>query len=109
VILSRKTQVLIEGLKERAAAAKIPFTTNHHTGMFGLFFTSINAVTSYADVMQCNRSHFKAFFAGMLNAGIYLAPSAYEAGFVSLAHGDEEIAKTLDTAEKVFQKTRIAS
>jgi glutamate-1-semialdehyde 2,1-aminomutase len=92
----------VEGLKARATAAHIPFCENHHTGMFGLFFTNVERVTTYADVMQCNLAHFKAFFAGMLDAGIYLAPSAFEAGFVSLAHTDVEINKTLDAAEQVF-------
>jgi glutamate-1-semialdehyde 2,1-aminomutase len=101
-VLAKKTEQLIDGLNARAQAAHIPFRTNHHTGMFGLFFTTADSVTSYADVMQCNLSHFNTFFAGMLNNNIYLAPSAYEAGFISLAHGDDEIAKTLDAAEKVF-------
>ena len=92
----------MDGIKARAAAARIPFCENHHTGMFGLFFTTAESVTHYSQVMQCNLSHFNAFFAGMLNAGIYLAPSAYEAGFVSVAHGDLEIAKTLDAVERVF-------
>lgn len=100
--LATQTEKLVEGLKARASAARIPFHTNHHTGMFGLFFTNADSVTTYAAVMQCHLAHFKAFFAGMLNAGIYLAPSAYEAGFVSTAHSDSEIAKTLDAAEQVF-------
>ncbi len=103
-ILAAQTKKLCNGLKARADAAGIPFCENHHTGMFGLFFTTAPIVTKYADVMQCNLAHFNAFFAGMLNAGIYLAPSAYEAGFVSLAHHDAEIAKTLDAAEQVFSR-----
>lgn len=105
-VLSANTKKLVNGLKARADAANIPFCVNHHTGMFGLFFTTADSVTNYADVMQSNLPHFKAFFAGMLNEGIYLAPSAYEAGFVSLAHGDAEIVKTLDAAERVFSKIR---
>lgn len=101
-ILAQKTQALVSGLKERADAAKIPLCTNHHTGMFGLFFTNADSVTSYADVMRCNVAQFNAFFAGMLEEGVYLAPSAFEAGFISLAHGDYEIQKTLDAAERVF-------
>jgi len=100
--LAATTQKLMDGLKTRALAAGIPFTENHHTGMFGLFFTTAEKVSRFADVMQCNLSHFNAFFKGMLDAGIYLAPSAYEAGFVSLAHGDNEITKTLDAAERIF-------
>ena len=101
-ILTQKTKALMDGLTERAKAAKIPFMTNQATGMFGLFFTDAEKVTSYSDVMKCNVSHFNAFFNGMLDAGVYLAPSAYEAGFISLAHGEIEIAKTLDAAERVF-------
>lgn len=103
-ILAEKTRVLIDGLTERAHACHIPFTTNHAAGMFGLFFSAAKRVIKYADVMQCNLSHFNAFFHDMLNAGVYLAPSAYEAGFVSLAHGDAEIERTLDIAERTFAK-----
>lgn len=101
-VLSMQTKKLVAGLKARADAENIPFCENHYTGMFGLFFTTAERVTNYADVMQSNLPHFKAFFAGMLKEGVYLAPSAYEAGFVSLAHGDKEISITLDAAEKVF-------
>lgn len=101
-VLAQKTQLLVRGIKDRAVAAKIPLCTNEATGMFGFFFTEAAAVTCYADVMQCNIPRFKAFFAGMLDAGIYLAPSAFEVGFVSLAHGDAEIQKTWDAAERVF-------
>ncbi len=103
-VLAMQTQKLISGLKARADVAHIPFHANYHTGMFGLFFTTASSVTRYVDVMQCNIPHFNAFFAGMLSAGIYLAPSAYEAGFVSLAHTDVEINKTLDAAERVFSQ-----
>ena len=102
VLLSQKTKMLMDGLEQRATVARIPFCTNYHTGMFGLFFTNLKSVSSYADVMQSDVNRFKAFFTGMLNEGIYLAPSAFEAGFVSLAHGEKEIAKTLDAAERVF-------
>lgn len=107
-VLAAQTKKLVTGLKARADAAHIPFHANYHTGMFGLFFTTANTVTRYADVMQCNISHFNVFFAGMLNAGIYLAPSAYEAGFVSLAHTDVEINKTLDAAERVFSQMTVS-
>lgn len=101
-ILASTTQKLMDGLKARAAAAHIPFCENHATGMFGLFFTTANTVTTYSDVMKCNSLHFNVFFNGMLNDGIYLAPSAYETGFISLAHGEAEIKKTLNIAERVF-------
>lgn len=101
-VLSEKTVVLMEGLLARAQAANIPFQVNYQTGMFGLFFTTLPSVTTFSEVMQSNLSHFNAFFAGMLKEGIYLAPSAYEAGFVSLAHTDADLQKTLDSAERVF-------
>jgi len=101
-VLAEKTKVLMEGLQARANAAHIPFQVNYHTGMFGLFFTDKKSIHTFSDVMECNLAHFNAFFAGMLKAGIYLAPSAYEAGFMSLAHGEVEIQKTVDAAERVF-------
>jgi glutamate-1-semialdehyde 2,1-aminomutase len=100
--LAAKTKQLTEGLLARAQAADIPLSVNAAGGLFGLFFTAENSVTSLAQVTACNEKLFKEFFHKMLLAGIYLAPSAYEAGFVSSAHGDKEIAKTLDVAERVF-------
>lgn len=101
--LAAKTQQLTEGLQQRARAANIPLSVNYAGGLFGLFFTDINPVTLFSQVMQCNLPRFKEFFHGMLAEGVYLAPSAYEAGFVSTMHTDLEITKTLDAAEKVFQ------
>jgi glutamate-1-semialdehyde 2,1-aminomutase len=100
--LSAKTTTLLDGLKERATAADIPFTTNQVGGMFGCFFTSEEKVTEFSQVMASNTEHFQSYFHTMLENGVYLAPSAFEAGFVSSAHGDEEITKTLDAAEKAF-------
>jgi glutamate-1-semialdehyde 2,1-aminomutase len=71
-------------------------------GMFGLFFTEADQVTSFKQVTECNIDRFKAFFHAMLDEGVYLAPSAFETGFVSSAHTDKEINATLDAAEKVF-------
>jgi len=102
--LSDKTEQLMGGLRERAQAAKIPFTTNAVGGMFGLFFTEQKTVSTFAQVSQCDVERFKKFFHGMLDEGVYLAPSAFEAGFVSSAHGDKEIAETLAAAERVFKK-----
>ncbi|MBL1278529.1 MAG: glutamate-1-semialdehyde 2,1-aminomutase [Ectothiorhodospiraceae bacterium] len=93
---------LCEGLKTRAKAAGIPLTTNQVGGMFGFFFTEEATVTHFAQVSACNIERFQKFFHGMLNEGVYLAPSAYETGFVSAAHGEAEISATLDAAEKVF-------
>ncbi len=99
--LNTTTQSLLQGLEERARAARIPFMTHQIGSMFGLFFTDKNIAT-FADVKQSNVEQFKRFFHQMLAAGVYLAPSAYEAGFVSAAHGDVEIEQTLLAAEKAF-------
>ena len=80
----------------------MPLTTNHLGGMFGIFFTEDAAVTSLAAVMRADQERFKRFFHGMLESGVYLAPSAFEAGFVSSAHGPAEIAATIEAARKVF-------
>lgn len=104
VKLSQITEQLMTGLRERAAAANIPFTTNSVGGMFGLFFTDQQTVSSFAQVSLCDVERFKRFFHGMLAEGVYLAPSAFEAGFVSSAHTEKEINDTLDAAERVFKK-----
>jgi glutamate-1-semialdehyde 2,1-aminomutase len=70
--------------------------------MFGLFFTTGAPVRRYAQVMACDGARFRRFFHGMLEAGVYLAPSAYESGFVSSAHRQAEIAATVDAARRVF-------
>ena len=100
--LTAMTQRLTDGLQERAAAAGIPFTTNRVGGMFGLFFTDKPHVQSYTDVMSCDVERFKRFFHGMLDHGVYLAPSAFEAGFVSGAHSAADIDATLEAAGRVF-------
>jgi glutamate-1-semialdehyde 2,1-aminomutase len=100
--LTDHTQTLTEGLSACAKKANIPFSANAVGGLFGLFFTDAHPVTHLSGVMQCQVERFKQFFQGMLAEGIYLAPSAYEAGFVSSAHGIPEIQKTLDAAERVF-------
>ncbi len=101
--LNEKVVALTEGLKERAKANNIALTTNEVGGMFGMFFTEAEQVTNFAEVSQCNVERFKKFYHGMLEQGIYLAPSAYEAGFVSSAHTNEDIENTLDAAEAVFK------
>jgi len=100
--LSTTAAKLCDGLKARAKAAGIALTTNQVGGMFGIFFTEADSVTDFYQVTQCNADRFKLFFHGMLAQGVYLAPSAYETGFVSAAHGDAEINATLAAAEKVF-------
>jgi glutamate-1-semialdehyde 2,1-aminomutase len=107
--LSKNTAALMHGLAVRAAAANIPFCTVSVGGMFGIFFTDLPSVTSYVDAKKSHVERFKQFFHGMLQEGIYLAPSAFEAGFVSSAHGDIEIAKTLEAAEKVFASMSLKS
>ena len=92
----------MQGLKERADAAGVPFTSNQRGGMFGCFFSTEEQVSRFPQVMACNAEHFQTYFHTMLDNGVYLAPSAYEAGFISMAHGDEEISKTLDAAEIAF-------
>lgn len=100
--LNKKTKKLVDGFKFAATKANVPITTEHKGGMFGIFFTNLSSVSSFEDVATSNIEMFKKFFHGMLNEGIYLAPSAYEAGFVSAAHEDQEIEKTIKAAEKVF-------
>lgn len=100
--LDAKASKLMSGLEQRAQVAGIPFTTNQVGGMFGCFFSNEDSIGNFSQVMQCNTEHFQQYFHSMLDSGIYLAPSAFEAGFVSAAHGDEEIQATLDAAEKAF-------
>ncbi|MFI3197263.1 MAG: glutamate-1-semialdehyde 2,1-aminomutase [Methylococcaceae bacterium] len=101
--LAVKTEKLTTGLKERAHQADVALTTNHVGGMFGVFFSAEPQVTSFAQVMRCDQVLFKRFFHAMLEAGVYLAPSAFEAGFVSAAHTDNDLEKTLDSAETIFK------
>ena len=100
--LDQRTSTLMKGLQERADAAKIPFTTNQVGGMFGCFFSNEVQVSTFDQVMACNVERFRKYFHLMLNNGVYLAPSAFEAGFVSAAHGEKEIQLTLDAAEIAF-------
>jgi glutamate-1-semialdehyde 2,1-aminomutase len=100
--LSAMTDVLMEELAAAAAGAGIALTTNHVCGMFGFFFTGERVVDSYAKVMACDVERFKRFFHGMLNEGIYLAPSAFEAGFLSASHTPADIEATVAAAARVF-------
>ena len=97
------TDQLVKGLRERAAAAGIPMTSNHVGTMWGLFFSDEEKIINYSQVMQCDTERFSRFFHGMLDEGIYLAPASYEAGFMSAAHTDGDIQFTLDAAERVFK------
>ncbi|MEY0747181.1 aspartate aminotransferase family protein, partial [Escherichia coli] len=94
------------GLKRVSAEQGIPMVINHVGGMFGIFFTDAPTVTCYQDVMKCNVERFKKFFHYMLEQGIYLAPSAFEAGFMSIAHNDEDIEKTIKAAETALMKIK---
>ncbi len=100
--LTAKTEKLTSSLKGRADKVGIAFTTNNVGGMFGLFFNNEEKITRFAQVMACDQSLFKRFFHAMLAEGVYLAPSAFEAGFVSAAHSDEDLEQTLAIAEKIF-------
>jgi len=100
--LTSKTKYLLEGLQQVADAAGVPFLTQHVGGMFGMFFTTESRIDTYAQVTQCNIPQFNRFFHGMLDRGVYLAPSAYEAGFVSNAHTQADLDETIAIAKDVF-------
>jgi glutamate-1-semialdehyde 2,1-aminomutase len=100
--LSRATDTLMRRLAAAAANADIPLAINHVCGMFGLFFTGERKVDTFAKVMACDVERFRRFFHAMLDAGVYFAPSAFEAGFLSAAHSDADIDATVAAAEKIF-------
>ncbi len=100
--LSERTTQLVTGLQQLANDAGIPFTTNHVGSMFGFFFTNEAKITNFKQVMACNNTRFNQFFHGMLERGIYLAPASYEAGFMSAAHSEADIANTLQAAKETF-------
>jgi glutamate-1-semialdehyde 2,1-aminomutase len=100
--LTEKTERLVKDLSEAAIQAGVPMATESVGGMFGLFFTEADKVTSFSEVMNCDTEKFSKFFHGMLQKGIYLAPSAFEAGFISITHTDREIDETISAAKEVF-------
>ena len=100
--LTAKTRQLVDGISAAAADAGIGMATESEGGMFGLVFTDAPSVRSFDQVAAADVDRFKKFFHGMLDEGVYLAPSAFEAGFVSAAHGDSEINATIEAARKVF-------
>jgi len=100
--LSNQTRHFVRELKSIAATTDIPLAVESQGGMFGFVFTEHTPVSSFEQVSTANIDRFKQFFHGMLERGIYLAPSAFEAGFMSAAHGEEEISKTLDAARQVM-------
>ena len=101
--LTAQTARLAQGFCERARRAGVALTAQSVGGMFGIFFSRETAITSFAQVIACDVDRFRKFFHGILGEGVYLAPSAFEAGFVSAAHTDSDIDETLDRAEKVFK------
>ncbi len=102
--LEEKTTLLLRGLRQRAEAAGVPLLTTQVGAMFGLFFTDRNRVTCFEEVMACDSDAFARFFHAMLEGGVYLAPSAFEAGFVSAAHSEADLQHTLEAAEQAFAR-----
>lgn len=101
-VLTAKTTQLIEGLAAVAKEVGIPLATTQVGGMFGVFFSKEAKITNYQQATQCDIAAFKRFFHLMLEQGVYLAPSAYEAGFLSIAHSDEDLAYTIAAAKQAF-------
>jgi glutamate-1-semialdehyde 2,1-aminomutase len=101
--LTAKTQAVTTGMQAVADKLGIPFTTNSVGGMFGFFFTTDKQVSRYEQVVAGDIERFKKFFHSMLRQGVYLAPSAFEAGFVSIAHSDDDIAATLAATETAMK------
>ena len=100
--LTAQTKKLMDGLMAAAKQAAITFSAQNVGGMFGLYFSE-SCPSSYAEIMaNNNKAHFNHFFHSMLDSGIYLGPSAFEAGFVSAAHSDDDIALTVEAAKKAF-------
>ncbi|HEY6941988.1 glutamate-1-semialdehyde 2,1-aminomutase [Dokdonella sp.] len=106
--LDRRTRLLTDGFAAAAAEAGVPFSVNRICGMFGLFFTDAAKVETYAQATACDVAMFNRFFHAMLSRGVYLAPSAFEAGFVSIAHSEDVIAATIDVARAAFRAAAAA-
>ena len=102
--LERKTQLLCDGMSAVAIDAGVPFSVNRVCGMFGLFFTA-EKVETYTQATRCDVAAFNRFFHAMLARGVYLAPSAFEAGFMSAAHSEQDLADTLQAAREAFRAT----
>jgi len=102
--LGSKVKTLCDGVQAAAEKNGIPFSTNYVGGMFGWFFTESTSVSNYAQATTCNIAHFQKFYHLMLEEGIYLAPSAFEAGFVSAAHTEKELNQTIEAANTVFSQ-----
>ena len=102
--LSASTDALISGIRTEAESCGVALTSNHAGAMFGLFFSDATRVETFSQVMDCDSERFNRFFHGMLEQGVYLAPSAFEAGFMSLAHSEDDIARTIAAAGRCFKK-----
>lgn len=102
--LSVKAKTLMKGFEDAAKEASIPLTTNQVGGMFGFFFSEEKNISRFEQVTKCDLERFKSFYHKMLGEGIYLAPSAYEAGFVSSSHGDTELEQTIEAARRVMKQ-----
>jgi len=100
--LGERTRSLVEGLQDAADQAGIAFSTHQIGGMFGCFFSAVSPITAFDQVVACDGERFRRFFHAMLRQGVYLAPSSYEAGFVSAAHSEEDIRATIDAAKVAF-------
>jgi glutamate-1-semialdehyde 2,1-aminomutase len=100
--LRAKTATLVDGLKAAAAAEGVPFSADCEGGMFG-FFLLPELPRNYSQVMKSDSAGFNKLFHGLLERGIYIAPALYEAGFVSAAHSEADIAETIDVAREVFR------
>jgi glutamate-1-semialdehyde 2,1-aminomutase len=101
--LAARTATLVEGLGAAADTAGVPFFARHIGGMFGFFFTDDAPVNTYQQVTAGNIDRFNRFFHGMLDAGHYMAPSAFEAGFVSIKHTEEDVDRTVEAAGTVME------
>lgn len=104
--LNNTTSALTHALSLVAQSADVPLFTSSLGGMFGFCFTDKKEISHYADIASSDEALFKSFYHGMLDNGVYFAPSMYEAGFVSSAHGGQEISKTQEAAEKVFESLK---
>ncbi|HCU89011.1 MAG TPA: aspartate aminotransferase family protein, partial [Gammaproteobacteria bacterium] len=100
--LATSTTRLVNGIQRIARECQIPVSTNHVTGMFGIFFTDIKTITNFKQVTSCNIARWNQFFNGMIDAGIYLAPSPFEVGFISSSHDSDTIDTTLSAVRNVF-------
>jgi len=102
--LSESTEYLVNGIVSAANTNNVPLTSNNVGGMFGLFFSSEEKVTNFSQASNCDLESFKKFYKSMIRQGVYFAPSAYEAGFISAAHSKEELDRTIDAASVAFSK-----